>query len=233
MRILAIQNIGCEPLGTLEDILASGGARIEYRHPYRGEPLPSRLDRWEAAILLGGPMAVHENRPPFIADEVGLAAAAIHDDMPLLGICLGSQIIAAAAGARVYAGTEREVGWSEVRLTKAAASDPVFSALPRQLPVFQLHGDSFDLPEGAVHLASSPVYDNQAFRLGTSAYGLQFHVEVNRELARTWTHEYGDYAAAAGVSRESLLAGLDSRCRALLPAVDAVGRWLLDRCKRN
>lgn len=228
MRVLAIQHIDCEPLGSLESVLSGMGAVIEYVRPHAGEPLPARLAAWDAAVILGGPMAVYADDVPFMDRELELVAGAIRDELPLLGICLGSQIIAAAAGARVFAGTEREIGWSEVQLSAAAEADPLLAGLPRQLSVFQLHGDSFELPEGALHLAGSPAYENQAFRIGANAYGLQFHVEVTPELARTWADEYRDYMAAAGSDRDLILDGLETKCLALQPSVDSICHWLME-----
>lgn len=226
MRLLAIQHIDCEPLGSLESILSGRGATIEYVRPCNDEPLPERLSDWDAAVILGGPMAVYDDNISWMAGELELVAAAIVDDLPLLGICLGSQIVAAAAGARVYAGTEREAGWSSVELSAAAETDPLFSGLPRQLPVFQLHGDSFDLPDGAVHLAGSPAYNNQAFRIGTHVYGLQFHVELTPDLGRTWARVYQDYIAGAGVDADGMLDDLEARCLTLQPSVNAICHWL-------
>ncbi len=227
MRVLAIQHIDCEPLGSLESLLSGMGATIEYIRPYSDEPLPGRLSEWDAAVILGGPMAVYDDNVSWMAGELELVAAAIGADMPLLGICLGSQIVAAAAGARVYAGTEREIGWSNVELYADAEADPLFSRLPRQLPVFQLHGDSFDLPDGAVRLAGSPAYENQAFRIGRNVYGLQFHVELTPDLARTWARVYQDYMAGAGAGRDDILYDLEARCQALQPSVDSICHWLM------
>jgi len=221
-KILTIQNIACEPLGSLADE-ASGLADFTYVHPEKGEALPASLAGWEGLIVLGGPMAVYESdRHPFLAAELELINQAISADFPVLGICLGSQLIAAAGGARVYAGETREAGWGEVLLSDAAETDELFGGLPSPLPVFQLHGDTFDLPAGAVRLAGNDAYANQAFRLGRNIYGLQFHVEMTAELAARWVRIYRTYIAEASIEPENLLEDLEARCQVLRSAAKRI-----------
>ncbi len=194
-----------------------------YIRPYVGDAIPTTTTGWDAIIILGGPMAVYEaDRLPFLKQEIDLLKKAIEQDLPMLGICLGSQLIAHAAGAKVYSGPNRELGWGSVRLTEAAANDALFADMPRELPVFQLHGDSFDLPRNAVLLASSNAYHNQAFRLGKCVYGLQFHVEVTEALIRDWVDEYSDYLSGGGVAAADILERLHEHCEALRPAADKV-----------
>ena len=132
---------------------------------------------------------------PWLHPEKELIRQAVQAGTPFFGACLGSQLLASALGARVYSGAEPEVGLLPVFLTAAAAEDPVFEDLPETLPTLQWHGDTFDLPDGAVLLASSPQYPHQAFRVGTSAYGVQFHLEVSAEMAREWG-QVPEYAAS-------------------------------------
>lgn len=224
-KILTIQNISCEPLGSLEED-AGNLAEFRYVRPYRGEPVPGDLAGWDAAIILGGPMAVYEaEEQPFIGSELELLRQAVVTDFPVLGICLGSQLIAAAGGGRVYAGHRREAGWGQVSLTEAAGTDALFGGLPSPLPVFQIHGDTFDLPAGAVSLAGNDIYPSQAFRLGSRMYGLQFHLEVTAALVRDWVRIYDDYIAGAGIEPASLLDDLEARCRDLR----AAARQIIDR----
>ena len=131
---------------------------------------------------------------PWLSDEKELIAEAVRAGKPFWGVCLGVQLLAASLGARVYPGPAPEVGILPVTLTEDGLGDPVFGALPDRLPTLQWHGDTFDLPPGAVLLAGSPAYPNQAFRVGR-AYGVQFHLEVSPELAREWA-DVPEYAAS-------------------------------------
>lgn len=229
METLVIQNIECEPLGTIETS-APQGVDFTYARPFLGEALPVSLDGWEALIILGGPMAVYESDAnPHLLDELGLIEEAIVEDIPTLGICLGSQLIAQAAGGSVYPGSVREAGWGSVELTGAGRQDRLFAGLAQELPVFQLHGDTFDLPSGATVLAGNDNYPNQAFRIGGSVYGLQFHVEVTAGLVREWAGIYDEYISGAGVSPESILTDLDAKCSALDPVARQVSSKLLER----
>lgn len=224
-----IQHISCEPLGLFAEE-AAGLAEFTYLRPFEEEPVPLSLAGWDNLIILGGPMAVYEpEQNPYIADELTLIRAAIDEDFPVLGVCLGSQLIAAAAGAAVYPGAGREAGWGEVELTEAAGIDPLFAGLPSPLPVFQLHGDTFDLPDGAVRLAANNLYANQAFRLGENIYGLQFHVEVTGGLVKDWAAYYEDYISGAGVLPVSLLEELEPRSESLRPAATKIIRGFLQK----
>jgi GMP synthase (glutamine-hydrolysing) len=150
---------------------------------------PKRLDLDNAAglVVLGGPMNVDETqRYPFLQKEVDWIRAAVDKELPTLGVCLGSQLLAKALGARVYPSGTKEIGWYQLDLTPAAADDPLFRGLQPRQTVFQWHGDTFDLPHGAIHLASSPLCRHQAFRYGAAAWGLQFHVEMTAELVLDW-----------------------------------------------
>jgi GMP synthase (glutamine-hydrolysing) len=185
VRVLVLQHIACEPPGVFDDVLRERGATLHRVELDEGEPLPDR-SAFDAIVAMGGPMsATDDDDLPWLAAEKRLIAEAVNDDVPFFGVCLGSQLLAASLGARVYPGPEPEVGLLPVTLTRAGLSDPVFAGLPRELVSLQWHGDTFDLPEGAVRLASSPAYENQAFRY-RRAYGVQFHLEVSGEMAAEW-----------------------------------------------
>ena len=195
MRVLVLQHIACEPPGTYEDVLRDRGAKIVRVELDEGEQLPDSREI-DAIVCMGGPMSATDDASlPWLAKEKTFIAAAVEQGTPLWGVCLGVQLLAASLGARVYPGPAPEVGVLPVELTNAARTDPVFSVLPRELLTLQWHGDTFDLPEGAVRLAGSSAYPNQAFRVGESAYGVQFHVEVSPDLAREWA-EVREYEAA-------------------------------------
>jgi GMP synthase-like glutamine amidotransferase len=194
MRVLVLQHIACEPPGVFEDVLVERGAAIERVELDEGEPLPD-WRAFEAIVAMGGPMSANdEPELPWLAEEKRAIGEAVRAGTPYWGVCLGVQLLAASLGARVFPGPEPEVGLLPVSLTAEARSDPVFADAPHDLVTLQWHGDTFDLPDGAVLLASSPAYANQAFRF-EQAYGMQFHLEVSPEMAREWA-EIPEYVAS-------------------------------------
>jgi GMP synthase (glutamine-hydrolysing) len=181
---LVLQHIACEPPGVYEDVMRERGASIIRVELDRGELLPE------------GPMSVNDDADlPWLTSEKRSIANAVRAGTPYFGACLGVQLLAASLGARVYAGPSPEVGLLTVRLTEDGATDPLFAGLPDDILALQWHGDTFDLPSGAVRLAGSDAYPNQAFRFGRAAYGVQFHLEVSPEMAAEWARvpEYGAY----------------------------------------
>ena len=185
MDVLVLQHIACEPPGVFEDALRARGAALERVELDEGEPLPDWRD-FDAIVAMGGPMSVNDEEAlPWLADEKRLISEAVRAGTPYWGVCLGVQLLAAALGARVHQGPKPEVGLLPVELTEEGRADPVFGGLDSGLVTLQWHGDTFDLPKGAVRLASSAAYENQAFRFDRS-YGVQFHLEVSPEMAREW-----------------------------------------------
>ena len=185
MDVLVLQHIACEPPGVFEDVLRERGAELHRVELDEGEPLPDWRG-FDAIVAMGGPMAATDDDVlPWLTAEKTLIGEAVQAGVPFWGVCLGVQLLAASLGARVYRGPEPEVGLLPVTLTPDARDDPVFAAAPDDLVTLQWHGDTFDLPAGAVRLAGSPAYPNQAFRVNR-AYGVQFHLEVSGEMAREW-----------------------------------------------
>ena len=182
-RVLVVLHGPAEPLGALAPPLAAAGLATDTRVSPAGR-LPPDLRGYAGIVVMGGTMGAYEaDRHPFLGEEIRLLREALDQDVPALGVCLGSQLLAAAGGARVYRGaTGPEVGWFPVT---RLADDPWLEGWPRSFEPLSWHGDTFDLPKGARHLASSERYPQQAFRLG-SGLGLQFHVEATAELARDW-----------------------------------------------
>jgi GMP synthase (glutamine-hydrolysing) len=195
MQVLVLQHIACEPPGVFEDVLAERAHELVRVELDEGEPLPAGT--WDAIVAMGGPMSVNdEGEHPWLAGEKAAIASHVRAGRPFWGSCLGAQLLASALGARVYAGPAPEVGVLAVELTTDGLDDPVLGALPAAIDTLQWHGDTFDLPEGAVLLASSPAYPHQAFRVGRAAYAVQFHVEVTQAMGEEWAGvpAYAEYA---------------------------------------
>jgi len=207
VRAIVLQHIACEPPGAIEDVLTERGAVIERVELDEGEPLPD----WRGAdliVVMGGPMGAYDSADhPWLAPETRFIGEAVEAGTPLLGVCLGAQLLAQATGGRAYSGERPEIGLLPVEVTVAGRADPVFGVLPGTFTTLQWHGDTFDLPPGAVRLASSPMYPNQAFRVG-NAYGVQFHLEVTEAMAREWAAVPAYARAADGVLGPGSLPGL-------------------------
>ena len=195
-QVLILQHIPCEPPGVYEDVLRERGATLVRVELDEGEPLPE-LDGISAIVAMGGPMSVNDEREhPWLVAEKRLIRDAVGAGIPFFGACLGVQLFASSLGARVTTGRVPEVGVLPVYGTEAARDDPVFSGLSWPRPTLQWHSDSFELPDGATLLATSPLYPHQAFRVGELAYGVQFHLEVTDEMADEWAR-VPEYAVAA------------------------------------
>jgi GMP synthase (glutamine-hydrolysing) len=191
MNVLIVKNVSAEGPGTIEEHLRMERIPYSIIDLYGSDPAEPRLDGFSHLVILGGPMAVYEmNQFPHLIVEAEMIRAAIDAKKHVMGVCLGAQMLAHVLGAGVYPGPEKEIGWYEVTLSNEGMGDPLMSvlALPGRdvAHVFQLHGDTFDLPEGGVRLASSDLYPHQAFRYGDRVYGLQFHIEVTPAIVGDW-----------------------------------------------
>ena len=186
-KILVFQHVPYEPLGTLDPLLKDSGFRIRYVNFGRDPGQRPALDKYAALIVLGGPMNADQiDSHPNLQTEVEIIREAVEQDMSVLGICLGAQLLAKALGGTVSRNPTREVGWFDVEVTPEGESDPVLSTFASRQRVFQWHEDGIGLPSSCVHLASSPASDVQAFRHGEHAYGFQFHLEVDAPLIERW-----------------------------------------------
>ncbi len=186
-RVLVFQHVAAEPLGTLDPMLRQRGHRIRYVNFHRDPDARPSLDRYQGLIVLGGPMmpdAVEKH--PHLATELRCIEEALKQNMLVLGICLGAQLLAHALGAPMKPSPAWEIGWYDLAPTAQAAADPVLCGLTHARPVFQWHGYTFDLPAGATHLARTEICANQAFRYGAHAYGFQFHLELDERLINRW-----------------------------------------------
>lgn len=227
---VVLQHVACEPPAAYEDVLRARGHELVRVMVADGEQLP-QLDGPAGIIAMGAPMSVCDvDRYDWLAPELEYIAAAVRAGTPYWGICFGAQLLAGALGAEVLTGAEAEVGVLPVQLTRAAAADPVFGALPATLPAVQWHSDTFALPAGAVHLASSPAYPNQAFRW-RRAYGLQFHLEAPAALVEEWLAipEYAEALRATlgdGAAGPFIGAIRDSEAEMTALASQLFSRWL-------
>ena len=226
-----LQHIACEPPAEYGKPLTERGHVLHPVQVDEGEPLPDWRE-FGAIIAMGGPMGAYEDDAyPWLVDEKQMIFDAVHAGLPYFGACLGVQLLAAALGARVYRGPSPEVGLLEVTLTAEGRDDPVASILPPSFMTLQWHGDTFDLPEGAISLFESPAYPNQGFRYGDVAYGVQFHLEVDADLADHWSRVPAYRTAADGVlgpgGLDQLLGGVHEHAATMLPhARVLIDAWL-------
>jgi GMP synthase (glutamine-hydrolysing) len=211
---IVLRHSSLEGVGLLGTVLRDHGIHHRGLDLYRGEPAPKDLRSVGGIIVLGGALGVYDaEKHPFLKTELQLLERTITAGRPVLGICLGAQMVAQVLGARVYPGERREVGWGTVALTDAAGEDPVFGDAGRSLEVFHMHGDTYELPADARHLASSNVYEQQAFEWGGVVYGLQFHLEFTESMIQRLTSdsEAVAYLRESGASPEKLLAEAPER----------------------
>ena len=192
-ELLILQHTPPENLGTIADALRHRRVAVKYVRPFQGEPVPGCLDGFGGLVVMGGPMGVADrDRLPFLKEEIRLIEQALKEKKPILGVCLGSQLLAHALGARVSRGERKEIGWHLVRLTPEGTEDPLFQGVEPSFFAYHWHGDVFDLPPGAVGLASSEQTPHQAFRHGRSAYGLLFHLEMTENIIREMIRNFSD-----------------------------------------
>lgn len=193
MRVLVVENFAGTPLGQVGAALGEARAEIVMCRPHLGEALPATPDGYDALVVLGGAQnALDDENHPWFPAALDLIRGFERADKAVLGICLGAQLLARAHDARNLIGGHYEFGWHGVKTSPEAEADPVFAGLPGSFPIFEWHDDHFDLPAGAVRLASSPVAPNQAFRVGRAAYGMQFHFEADRAVAARWSEQFAD-----------------------------------------
>lgn len=231
-KILVFQHVPYEPLGTLDPLLKNAGFRIRYVNFGRDASQRPALDRYEAVIVLGGPMNSDQiDSYPNLITEVDILREAVDRDMSVLGICLGAQLLAKALGGSVARNRKREIGWYDVELTEAGRRDPVLSEFAPRQRIFQWHEDGIAIPDGVAHLAHSETSPVQAFRYGERAYGFQFHLEVDAALIERWLTVPDNQAVLAeesgNVDPEKIRAETRARIAGLETLSDATfSRWV-------
>jgi GMP synthase-like glutamine amidotransferase len=207
-EVLVFQHDPFEGLGFFGEVLDKQGAGYRVLRLFDGEMPADGWEQVKALIILGGAMSIDEEKEfPFLRWEKRIIRAAIDEAVPLLGICQGAQLIAAELGAPVFHGSVKEIGWSPISITPHGQVDSLLGYMPENATVFQWHGDGFELPRGAIKLASSAHYGTQAFRLGKTIYGLQFHLEVTPAMIERWIEERSkDLALAPYVLADKIMA---------------------------
>jgi GMP synthase (glutamine-hydrolysing) len=197
--VLILQHVRPEPPGNIAEVLEERSVSTDIVQIFRGDPVPESLEA-DGLVVMGGPMGIGDlDNRPHLSKELTLIEEALRDDRPVLGVCLGSQLLAHVLGAEVQPGPEKEIGWDEVTLTDAAANDPLFRDVDESFTPFHWHGDVFALPDGAVSLARSAQTEHQAFRYGERAYGLLFHLEVTPKTVAWMTKAFQDELAEEGL----------------------------------
>jgi len=226
MKILVIEHLHIEPPALIGSVLTAHKIQLEYFDP-EALSAPSPLGDYAGLVIMGGPMSANDDHLPYIVSELELIRQAIGMQLPMVGICLGAQLMVKAAGGTVAASPKREIGWYPVLPTAAADKDPLFSLLPATgQPLFQWHGETFTLPSTATLLATNPEVPAQAFRLGDGQYGLQFHVEVDRSIIEAWINAGDSERAFLG---ESGIEAVRSGCATYLEPMQTLCRMMIER----
>jgi len=194
-----LQHSTLQPAGLIEEALLVNGHTLKCIHIEAGDTVAQAVDDCAGLVVLGGPMAVYEpDRFPHIGAEIALIRAYLTARLPILAICFGSQLLAAALDTEVHPGPAKEFGWYDIHLSPEAAHDPLWQGIATPFKAFMWHGDSYDVPEGAVHLASSDRVPCHAYRMGTNVYGILFHPEVTPMILHEMVSDWGADLAAQG-----------------------------------
>jgi GMP synthase (glutamine-hydrolysing) len=226
-KVWVLQHHPAENLGAIADALESAALAWQYVRVFDGHPVPVDMKGAGGLIVMGGPEAVYRlDRYPYLRAEMRLIESALETGRPVLGVCLGSQLLAAALGATVRRAEHKEIGWYPVRLRAEAGDDGLLRGLPAEFVACHWHGDVFDLPAGAVPLASSEQTELQAFRHGENAWGLLFHAEMTQRIVAALVDEFGEGLKRIGISGDEILSAAPRHLPALGKIAETVfGRW--------
>ena len=224
--IWVLQHHPHEALGTITGSLEAAGIVAKHIRTFDGEPVPAGVEETAGLIVMGGPMGVYElSRYPFLVEEMRLIEQALRAEKPVLGVCLGSQLLAATLGAQVTRGKQKEIGWHRVTLTEPARKDCLWTGIEATFMGFHWHGDVFELPRGAVSLASSALTSCQAFRYNEHAYGLLFRVEVTKPMIQNWVKAFAEGLRGARIDGDEIVRKADEH----LPQLQRIGGVVVQR----
>jgi GMP synthase (glutamine-hydrolysing) len=225
-KIWVLQHHPAENLGAIAEALEEAALAWQYVRVFDGHPVPEAMKGAGGLIVMGGPQTVYQfDRYPYLRDEMRLIESALKESKPILGVCLGSQLLAATLGAQVRRGERREIGWYPVRLTEGARDDRLLRGLPGEFVAAHWHSDVFDLPAGATKLASSEATEVQAYRYRENAWGLLFHAEMTADLLRKLVDEFGEGLSRVGIDGEAMVA----RAPEYLTALGTIGSTIFSR----
>lgn len=225
-KVIALRHIHFEDLGTLEPVLIEQGYQVQYIDPSVESLRHVGEQDADLLVVLGGPIGAYDEKIyPFLSDELELINKFLLAGKPLLGVCLGAQLIARALGANVYPLGVKEIGFSPLKLSEAGKESPL--AALSGIPVLHWHGDQFDIPDGAIHLASTDVGQNQAFSFGTQVLGLQFHLEADTSKLERWLVGHANELGQADIDPQMLrLEAMAVQKRLHAAAATVLTRWL-------
>jgi GMP synthase (glutamine-hydrolysing) len=226
-KVWVLQHHPAENLGAIADALESAALAWQYVRVFDGHPIPADMKGAGGLVVMGGPEAVYQlDRYPYLRAELALIENALRAGRPVLGVCLGSQLLAAALGATVRRAAHREIGWYSVRLRPEARDDRLLRGLPDEFVACHWHSDIFDLPAGAVPLASSALTELQGFRYGGNAWGLLFHAEMTQRIVAALVGEFGEALGRVGIDGDEILAAAPRHLPALGKIAETIfGRW--------
>jgi GMP synthase-like glutamine amidotransferase len=226
-QVLVVQHVEQEHAGLIADVLAGLRIHMDVIRPDLGDAIPENPVPYSGIVLMGGPQSVHgDDQDPFFAREKKLVRSSIGLGVPILGICLGCQILAECLGGSVKSGNALEIGWLEVRKTKSADSDPLFQELPESFYPLHWHEDTIEVPPDCASFGSSATTAVQGFSFRGQCYGLLFHMEVTGQIVTTMCEAFSPQLATAGVSSAEILAASASKLHQLEPVARTFfGRW--------
>ena len=226
-KIYVLQHHPAENLGMIAEALESAALAWQYVRVFDGHPIPVDMKGAGGLIVMGGPEAVYQlDRYPYLRAEMALIENALKIGRPVLGVCLGSQLLAATLGVNVRRGAQKEIGWYPVKLRPEARNDPLLHGLPEKFVACHWHGDIFELPAGAMPLASSELTELQAFRYGDKSWGLLFHVEMTQQIVTALVSEFSEGLKRVGIDGDAIMAEAPRHLAGIADIAETIfSRW--------